>query len=323
MGVFADIFRSFLIPGLNTISGNPPEGLRRWIQSRNYQVSTAPLPERFELEIHDARPLLSAYAYDLNRMAVAANESCEEILAPSNCRGTAWTIVKAYYAAFYAAHALLAFLGVSCSQLETQQTSAIIKEYEIYNATTKPHYINSGYYQCNYEWSNSRIMCERSNASSSRGSHEILWDIFLRRIRHLANSIGSASLPVTHSQSVIDHLVTLDENMRQQGCNGGNWLSSIRNQVTYRHEHGTWFPYRGTESARGDIQRLIAQFRRDPLTINLRPAGNHAVLVATCACIVAACNEIINDISIRSPRGASFVTFGPLAYLRSAASRRR
>ena len=40
-------------------------------------------------------------------------------------KSTGWILIRAYYAAFFAAHSLLRMFGISCIQLDAQQITAI------------------------------------------------------------------------------------------------------------------------------------------------------------------------------------------------------
>ncbi|TNZ65346.1 hypothetical protein CGK42_24295, partial [Vibrio parahaemolyticus] len=82
----------------------------------------------FKLKIYDLNDLYISFAFDINRMATSSFESIHGIEPNQNFpKSIGWLVVRLYYAAYYAAHAILRLFGISCSQFD-QQESRVITE---------------------------------------------------------------------------------------------------------------------------------------------------------------------------------------------------
>ena len=82
--------------------------IRGWIATQNFSISTDIGPGNFELDVNDWSQIDRALGIESNRFGVGVIESVDGIRRDPNLpRSLAWQIVRAYYSAFYAAHALL------------------------------------------------------------------------------------------------------------------------------------------------------------------------------------------------------------------------
>lgn len=98
-----------------------------------------------------------------------------------------------------------------------------------------------------------------------------------------------------------------------------SWLSQIRNDVQYRHQHGVWFPATLRKPAQDRLGRLVDLWKGDPMRISLHPKQDAPLGPFVCAAIfiVAFCHAMLTRIGERSSAGGhSFVHLGPLAYLK-------
>src|SRR5207249_1610921 len=147
-------------------------GLGDWFRGKRYECYDLLMPasvgatyaDRFTLSVADDRALLSAFAFDCNRMALAAFESMTCILRVEALpRTTAWLLLKAYYAGFFAAHAILRILGLSCSYLEGEIPTAIGTVIDAYSMTNGLR-INGGGYRCEFDAAKKRLTCTRDGA---------------------------------------------------------------------------------------------------------------------------------------------------------------
>ena len=120
---------------------------------------------------------------------------------------------------------------------------------------------------------------------------------------------------ISRSQSIFTKLQELCRILRHQGHNNGNWLSSIRNQVNYRHELNVWFPYKKkNQYSAEDIHRKCLMWLNDPLDIDLMfvPGEPLKLFIHACNFIVALCRVLVKDMSERCSKGKSYLKDGSL-----------
>src|SRR5262245_17162076 len=149
MPIVTDVIRPFWLAGLNDVTGNVSQSLAGWFASGKYQVYSPLQIDSFTLHVSEVKFLLSAFAYDCSRMAVVSFESINIISRNENFpKSTAWLIVQTYYAAFFAAHAIMRILGISCSQLNNSAISQIYKISSLFGQTNNIKSISQGFYVC-------------------------------------------------------------------------------------------------------------------------------------------------------------------------------
>ncbi len=143
--------------------------------------------------------LLSAVAGDVSRMSIASFESMASITkVPQFPKSLAWLVIKSYYAAFFASHAILRMLGTSCSQFDRQQMNVVSKIADLYGMSggTTPA---AGFYKCTYDVP-SKLCAEV--LKSQRVSHEGLWSVFAGKVAQLSVDVLSVKTETTSVASV-------------------------------------------------------------------------------------------------------------------------
>jgi hypothetical protein len=243
MSILPNTIRPFWAPSLNDISGNVSKGVGSWLAEENYQFHSPVKSKLFSVQIGDPEAFLSALAADINRTSAAAFESISQArksaLLPS-C--TAWILIKSYYAAFFAAHAILRMLGTAFVNLDQPQVRSINRIARLYSQSQED--VSSGNFVCNYLAANHEIRWHR--VDSSGGVHEKFWTFFKRNVDDLGTRIlNSKSGVIADNQQVSAKLVELVDNLCYESCGQGNWLSVVRNRVNYKHHFGAWYPYSG------------------------------------------------------------------------------
>jgi len=314
--IAVNAIRLHWVKGLNEICGKLNKGLTGWLCDEDYQVYEPLEQNGFVLHVTDGRLLLSAIAYDCTRMAIASFESIESVKKhPSFPKSSAWGLLQSYYAAFFAAHAILRMLGISCSQIGYQETNAVLKIASLYGNAGNLS-VPSRFYACRYEGERKSISCNRINVGAG-GVHESFWSVFCERMRSLSDEILISSSRSIESQLVYVKLTVLCSNLSYAQCTNGSWLSFIRNEVNYRHRFGCWFPYRDYTQANESFLRIRDIWRGDPMGMNLRYVKGQELdqFRMTCAFIISLCRILIMEMAKRCPEGRSFHLFGALAFL--------
>ena len=119
------------------------------------------------------------------------------------------------------------------------------------------------------------------------------------------------------NQQVSVKLTELCGLLSQNQVNNGSWLSFIRNEVNYRHQLGTWYPYRYSSNINTKLFNNCEEWKQDPMTIDLRRQGGLELCSFQNACnfLISLCRELVCDMSERCSTGKSFHHFGSIAFL--------
>ena len=208
MSIAANEIRQFWMPGLNEIVGKQTFGLVKWLSKGEYYYISSPLTQnQFSLDLSGksfTNKMLFAFAYDCNRMASAAFETIWSIEKSTKLPSSvAWLLIKSYYAAFYAGHAIVRMLGISCSQLNKQAAKKISEIAKLFGKDNGLN-ISSSYYSCIYDRSKQELFFD--NIKAKGGVHESFWNIFCERIQELSKSILVSPIVVSQSQDVLIRL---------------------------------------------------------------------------------------------------------------------
>ncbi len=296
MGIAADAIRPYWMPGIHNVNGilDADFDFRSWVNRKEYQVHSPIAADSFRLTVSDNRPLCDAFAADISRLASAALETLHDIGGSvTSPKARAWLFIRSYYAAYYASNAICRIVGTTASQFETEHARSVYKVADLFGNAAVPA-VQGGFYECTFESNNKSIRCRKMAAAA--GGHEQFWACFLALVRRISSAVLQGGS--IHAQAVAAKLFELDVNLRLEGRNGGNWLSYVRNEVTYRHGLGAWFPYRS--GIRWDaISANLVKWRHDPMGIDIAsfrdPSPDRFVM--TCVFLVSLCNELLEDVA--------------------------
>jgi hypothetical protein len=275
--------------------------------------------ESISIDFRDAQNTPPALGSDCCRFATAAFQSIAPVSDEIVDKDTlAWSIVKLYYAAFYAGHSIIKIVGESCSFLENAHTNRI-SAIGLAIGKTPTFRISRGLYHCTFNSSATAMKYVKAGGASG-GAHESFWKIFETRIHTLAENILVGNLIPQEAQQVFVQLQSFEQLMNAgPGRHGA--LSNVRNDLQYKHLFGVWFPVELKKRDREKLGRLAAQWQRDPMNIDLHPTGNDVLskFVIACAFIVSLCRAMLLRIAELSTEGQKcFVCLGPISFLRDA-----
>lgn len=307
--------RCFWLPGLNAVAGRQTGGLGGWLVGRDYQFHCPVGDGTFDLYVANTAPFLASVAADCSRLVCAAMESVRELRhAAHSPKASAWLLIRLYYASYFAAHGILRMFGTSVSQVDEHQTAAAEEVAELWSMLGAGA-IGAGTYVCQFGHARHVLECRRPRTGSG-GAHEALWATVRSRVQDIETGLLLNGLADSVTQGVADKLTEFRHNLCLQGCNGGNWLSMVRNGINYRQEYGCWFPYHDAE-LRSDLLRWCDHWKDDPMTLPLQASRERPLrcFVVTAAFLIAWCRAMANDMSQRCAQGRSFLATGPQAYL--------
>lgn len=317
MNNIANAFRPYWAFYINNITTEKSEQFHKWLEmGNNYFLYSQIETSKFTINSYNRESFLLPIAQDCNRFGTAALESIlkagEQAYMP---KSLSWIIIKLYYSAFYSGHLLLRLLGISLTQLEKRATSMIENIAEVYgvrNGIT----IEKGFYICNYSDRSNSLIFEKAIKTGEDGSHGTMWKILSSKLRFISNDLLVINKS-TDSQTVSVKISELLDNLNYMGCNNGSWLSKIRNDINYKHLHGTWFPYANYEKYYPEIHNHINDWKKDPLSIELKNLSGKEMLrfVSSCTFLLSTVISIVQDMEKRCSTGISFHKKGLIALL--------
>jgi hypothetical protein len=317
MSIFGEVIRPFWLPGLNEVSGNYIKEIGGWICDEEYQIYNLPTEKKFVLNVSRQGPLLEAFAADVNRISVAAFETPDSLVRSASFpRSTAWLIIKTYYAAFFAAHALLRMLGKSCAPLDREQINSITRVADLYgNAPAKP--MVGGLYCMTFSATANELEGIRIK-SVAAGPHEAFWLIFQERIEKLSSEVLATGIgTLANRQIVSTKLSDLASNLSFAASGKGRWLSAVRNAVNYNQKLSTWYPYVGQKAYYPQLFDKVFEWKADPEDLDLTSHDGKDLrrFQVTCNFILGLLRASIAEMSRRCSAGKSFHTYGSVAFL--------
>jgi hypothetical protein len=309
------VLRQFWLPGITSITGKPTRGLQAFLLDDRYRLFKLATPSEFEVTPFDSHEIKNAICHDLSRMACASFESMYSMEPPAELdKSCGWGIIRSYYAAFFAAHSIIRIFGTTCTQLDTAHVQYI----STVGSYTHPQLVkhSSGIYRTQWDEGNGVLRFSKPTESS----HEATWKIFLDTLIGIRNSLlgGSAAGLITDLQNSALEIDALRNELCSGGFNFGNWLSSMRNRINYRHDFDTWFPYgRPAKHYRAIWSGANDRWLRDPMPIKSMPLQGREVekMMELTGVIVALCRCLIEHIGETCFKKDSFVKFGPQSFI--------
>jgi hypothetical protein len=314
---FEQALRLGWLNGLSTLEGSPAHGMRDWLVSGTYAFQIAPTPRSFEFFAPNIHEPVQAYAYDANRMSCGAFESIMSIAPVAHMRRSlAWLALKAYYAAFYSAHAFLRLRGTSLTQLDAREVTRIASVAQAYGYRSA-RAISAGFHRINLD-SNAKLIKASHIGVSGGGSHEILWAEYSAALRELMVEVRNSGLLSSDKAAVTSKLNQVLKLLSQSNSANGNWLSKIRNEINYRHSLGVWYPHPATNNVERYMTLLRSELRSDPMDNDLDHDDSLDAFMKLCFFVVNLTRVTIVDMSNLHANRTSFQESGPMTVLRSA-----
>ena len=224
------------------ITPSQPDGLRSWLTAGSYRVSQNVDGRIIKLsDVHAAEvgPYLS---YDYERFALSSLESFQVALVEVASHGyVSWPIIKLYYSAFFAAHAIMRLCGTSIIKLEKEHVDFLQSLSDVY--VSGGGAIRAGMYQIRFrQVASGSLEAAIERQSDSQGAHEGFWRAFDDFLNVTANEMVNRK-----SAEASDFVAGVNEiqpMLRPHGTRRSAWISAMRNEVNYQHRHGSWQPGR-------------------------------------------------------------------------------
>jgi len=124
----ADLFTSLSIGALPRLGQEPAidGGFCAWLSKGSYQPSLSSENTKIVLENTDSRRLIEFLSFDFERFSLASCETFYIACAENNSHSLlGWPLLKLYYSAFFAAHAIMRSQGEGVVRFEKIQANLI------------------------------------------------------------------------------------------------------------------------------------------------------------------------------------------------------
>lgn len=244
-----------LLPRL--VEGMPRSGgVKAWLREGSFYITDLAKDGEVVLRNVGLTEIVPYLSFDYERFALSSLESyLFSREARSQTGAIAWPLIKAYYAAFFGAHAIMRATGRGNVQIDSGTATAIIEIANIYGITLM---VPPGNYDFKLVQNPDRTLDFFLKSADGRGSaHEGFWKGFYSFLSDIAGEVAANS--EQNANLTIGAIAEVQSILAANGMNSGTWLSFVRNQINYRHEYGVWFPY-------ADVRSVSSIFSRVPKT---------------------------------------------------------
>jgi hypothetical protein len=240
----------------------PPEsGLRHWLSQDNYYVDSISSAKMFQLACRDRAEFRSAMAFEAIKFSLNCQQTLFGIRSINEFpRISAWHLIQAYYAAFFASHSTLRLFGRAFSQLETGHVDHI--SFRAASEAAIFQKLEKGHFDVQFDENQATVRFAHGGES-----HKGLWKCYVNLLKYVSTKV----LQVRGNSRTLHEISTqfsgLETLLRSGGGrDSGNWLSIIRNEVNYRGPDAVWFPFSKNKTQSEDLFRKSSAWRLGQLT---------------------------------------------------------
>ncbi|MGA1806294.1 hypothetical protein VHN57_15455 [Sphingobium sp. WW5] len=294
MADLAPSLTSILLPRLGQ-EASVAGGIRQWLISEPYTASISGVSNVITLHGINLAKLIKYIAFDYERFSLSSRESFSiSILESQHHNLISWPMIKVYYAAFFAAHAIMRASGAGIVKVERQQ--ALMIDQVVSAASGAPANFSAGMYQYSIiENVAGQIEIELKTHNSGTGVHDGFWRSFLTFLDERASNAVS-----TGAAGASDFVAGASE--LRPALQG--WLSARRNDINYQHAFGVWFPVVKSKKSNHYVRSLVFKPSRSiDVTIGASEVESFLNVSQFLSCLNC---EIGEFLSARSPGRASF-----------------
>ncbi len=280
--------------------------LKEWVNSSSASLAMPPV-NSYPITLNSLNAIDSYFASEGALFAAASLESMETVRSrwsdAEDRDGLGCRMVALYYSAFYAAHAILRFLGVALTNVP--DWNGVQNSFSTYFVSPVITNLNlrAGYHRIELSSDKKSVEIFNANASSSSGSHAIIWKAF----KEIADSVYSNNyLNTTHQKNAaIEYVKNIATPLILEA--GGSplawpWMSSVRNQINYRLPEIIWGvpKKRITPSKAKEIDSLIKKPSNSKIIECATSANNSVRFAASCVYTISILASLINDMEQRA-----------------------
>lgn len=283
--------------------------IKAWMLRESFHLRTLSSGKRSVLYEASPDDISSSFRHDACLVAGSSVESFVETRQKRRDeRALAWMMVKSYYSAYFAAHALMRFFGYASVWGERSQVSAIRRVSMAWLGSVGDC-PERGLWRVRMLHASGSIEIE-SISGGNGGSHEGFWNYFSVFLSELSQKLAVAnSVVASDAQFAILRVDAL-----RAYVDSGRFVK-CRHEINYRRGYGVWYPFVGFDPSSAQLSSLMSSRLNGadaeaPLSFDDKNELDAAV-VAT-RVLVSLLLEIVVEIAKNFPREASDLRAGPL-----------
>lgn len=215
-------------------------GVRAWMENAGYVPRLGANDEAIELFSSDLPQLVPFLSFDYERFALASAESLLVATSEWTSHGSmGWPLLKLYYSAFFAAHAVMRSQGTGIVKVERQQAKMVNDFLKVLDPTST--IMQPGMFLYTLDGlDNGEFRLRFTKHGNGGGVHEGFWDSFCRYLGSAAErAVETGALD---ADDFLMDATEVTSSIRGSGSGANSWLSSTRNEINYQHKHSVWFP---------------------------------------------------------------------------------
>lgn len=295
-----------MVPACLLNCGELASPIRTWLQDGDFELDLASSASTIPVIRNATKSFEPTLAREVDRFLCAMGESFSE-LQPSRfaARSIGWALIRAYYASYFAAHALLRMTGRCISQVDGALSNSMMRSLQA-SGPTPTWQIGAAQYLIRYDEGQQLLLFDDKH-SAKGGSHQFVWKKFGELLSELIDS--SRTLGAVYQPEIL-LLERMTETLTsQQRFPDHSWLSSIRNSVNYGFAHSVWFPFEGMDSRHSNrlVNLLKCKSSQDSFITDPRPQSELEKFCEATAFLVSFANATANTI-VRRSESRSFLS---------------
>lgn len=279
----------FILPGLGAASRNT-RSLHEWIRGNRFSNVDFQGGE-IRLYAYSDDELYEAFTPDFQRFAFSSYETFLVAgLERDKFSSMGWPLLKLYYGAFFAAHAVTRATGNGQVNLGQDIVRSVNSFVSIIGGDDE---LKSGTYNASVREDANGVFLNLRAPNGGGGVHDGFWRYFSTFLGNVSSDAVSQGLPssgdfVRKANALSSCLI--------DGGGPGAWFSSVRNAINYRHELECWRP--STKRSPPRLMTFPSALRdTDELELALSERGNELKRFASVSLYLCSLNyEIINRV---------------------------
>lgn len=166
---------------------------------------------------------------------------------------TSWPLLKLYYSAFFAAHAVMRSQGAGVIKIENAQAVKLNQFLKTLNPLS-PNFKPGMYeFRLNASVRDSPSLTLQPHGGGS-GVHEAFWKSFCSYLDDLSRA--AVATKAADAEAMAFGSIEVRNAISGNSGSSNSWLSQMRNQINYQHQHSVWFPIRKSGNAKGALAKL-------------------------------------------------------------------
>lgn len=282
---------------LNSREMNLP--IKTWFLEGDYEIDSASSASPFPIIRNATKSFESTLAREVDRFLCAMAESYAE-LQPSSfaSRSIGWSLIRAYYASYFAAHALLRMCGRCITQIDGSTSHSIMRSLRT-TGDPPAWQIGTSQYFVKYDEVQQLLLFEDKHTAKG-GSHQFVWKKFGELLEELINFSREKGVAYQPEMLLFERIA--DTLTMRQTNQEYSWLSTVRNNVNYSFAHSVWFPFDGLKNNQSNqlISMLKCKDSQDDFINHANHSSELAKFCEASSFLVSFANSAANTIAFRS-----------------------